>query len=52
MAVVTAPGTAPEAAAAPGPQGPFRPTTLGWVGRGVLWAAVAALVLVLPLSRP
>jgi branched-chain amino acid transport system permease protein len=31
---------------------PFRPSPGGWLARGVLWLAVAALVLVLPLSRP
>lgn len=30
----------------------FRPSPLGWVPRGVLWLAVAYLVLVFPLSRP
>jgi branched-chain amino acid transport system permease protein len=52
MAVVTSPGTPQEVAAAAPTNQPFRPTALGWVGRGVLWAAVAAVVLVLPLNRP
>ena len=52
MAVATAAGTPPDAVVAPEAAQPFRPTALGWIGRGVLWAAVAALVLVLPLSRP
>ena len=31
---------------------PFRPSPVGWLARGVAWAAVAYLVLVLPLGRP
>jgi branched-chain amino acid transport system permease protein len=31
---------------------PFRPSPLGWLARGVVWAAIAYVVLVLPLSRP
>jgi branched-chain amino acid transport system permease protein len=31
---------------------PFRPSAVGWLARGVLWAALAYLVLVLPLGRP
>jgi branched-chain amino acid transport system permease protein len=31
---------------------PFRPSLAGWAGRGVVWLAVAWLVLVFPLSRP
>jgi branched-chain amino acid transport system permease protein len=31
---------------------PFRPSPAGWLARGVVWAAVAWVVLVLPLSRP
>ncbi|MET0326987.1 MAG: branched-chain amino acid ABC transporter permease [Ilumatobacteraceae bacterium] len=34
------------------PPAPFRPSVGGWLARGVLWLAVAYLVLVLPLSRP
>ncbi|HLF40821.1 MAG TPA: hypothetical protein VI854_05020, partial [Acidimicrobiia bacterium] len=30
---------------------PFRPSAAGWVARGVVWAAVAALVLLVPLTR-
>jgi branched-chain amino acid transport system permease protein len=37
----------PDAAPAP-----FRPSAGGWLARGVLWAAVAYVVLVLPLGRP
>ena len=51
MAVATAAGPPSEAVAVPGTAPPFRPTALGWIGRGVLWAALAALVFVLPLSR-
>jgi len=29
-----------------------RPSAVGWLGRGVVWAALAWLVLVFPLSRP
>jgi branched-chain amino acid transport system permease protein len=55
MAVTTAPeapGTAPEPAPARanGKQG-FRPTPLGWVARGLIWAAIAWVVFVFPLSR-
>jgi branched-chain amino acid transport system permease protein len=31
---------------------PFRPSVLGWVARGIVWAGIAYLVLVLPLSQP
>jgi branched-chain amino acid transport system permease protein len=31
---------------------PFRPSPLGWFARGVVWAGIAYLVLVWPLSRP
>jgi branched-chain amino acid transport system permease protein len=31
---------------------PFRPSVGGWLLRGALWAAVAYLVLILPLNRP
>jgi branched-chain amino acid transport system permease protein len=51
MAVVTATEPSPDAAA-PATKKAFRPTAVGWAGRGVLWAGVAALVFVLPLSRP
>lgn len=30
---------------------PFRPSAGGWVARGVVWAAIAGLVLVVPLTR-
>jgi branched-chain amino acid transport system permease protein len=53
MAVVTpAPGpvTVESAPAAPA-AGAFRPTVGGWLLRGVVWAAVAYLVLIVPLSQ-
>jgi branched-chain amino acid transport system permease protein len=31
---------------------PFRPSVAGWLLRGVVWAGVAYVVLVLPLSQP
>ena len=31
---------------------PFKPSPAGWVGRGVVYALIAALVLLLPLARP
>jgi branched-chain amino acid transport system permease protein len=34
------------------PVRPFRPSVAGWAGRGIVWLAVAWLVLVFPLSRP
>ena len=30
---------------------PFRPSPLGWVARGIVWIAIAWLVLVFPLGR-
>ncbi|MGH8998419.1 MAG: branched-chain amino acid ABC transporter permease [Acidimicrobiia bacterium] len=33
------------------PSGTFRPSVLGWTGRGVVWAAVAGVVLVVPLTQ-
>jgi branched-chain amino acid transport system permease protein len=51
MAVVT-PAPEPVAVApAPDAAGAFRPTVGGWLLRGVVWAAVAYLVLILPLSQ-
>ena len=54
MAVVTpAAGAAePTAVSAPAAAQTFRPSAAGWLARGVLWAAVAYLVFILPLSRP
>jgi len=53
MAVVTPPSAAePAAATATATPTPFRPSAGGWLARGVLWAAVLYLVLILPLSRP
>jgi branched-chain amino acid transport system permease protein len=53
MAVVTpAPGpVAVESAPAAAAAGAFRPTVGGWLLRGVVWAAVAYLVLIVPLSQ-
>ena len=50
MALTTEPGER-TAEVAPAPA-PFRPSALGWVGRGVVWASLAWLVLLFPLSRP
>ncbi len=30
---------------------PFRPSPLGWVARGLVWAAIASVVFVVPLTR-
>jgi branched-chain amino acid transport system permease protein len=50
MAITTPPSPAPEAeptATAP----PFRPSALGWAARGIVWIALAWVVLVFPLGR-
>ncbi len=49
MAVVAA---TTELAGTRAAAGPFRPTVAGWALRGVVWAGVAYLVLVYPLSQP
>jgi branched-chain amino acid transport system permease protein len=49
--VPAAPGAAPPPSETGQPTAPFRPSPLGWTARGVVWAAVAYLVLLWPLSR-
>jgi len=41
-----------RAAGETGPEPPFRPSPLGWIARGIVWAAIGWLVLIFPLSRP
>jgi branched-chain amino acid transport system permease protein len=55
MAVMTPAPPPSEAEATPSvsPKAvPFRPSAGGWLLRGVLWAAVAYVVLIFPLGRP
>src|SRR5687767_6581068 len=55
MAVMTPAPSPSEAEATPSVSPtpvPFRPSAGGWLLRGVLWAAVAYVVLIFPLGRP
>jgi branched-chain amino acid transport system permease protein len=52
MAVVTPADTAAESVTVAAAPETFRPSAIGWLGRAVVWAAVAYVVFVLPLSRP
>jgi branched-chain amino acid transport system permease protein len=54
MAVATAPSPAGDTVDVPpaaGRSGTFRPSIAGWLPRAVLWAAVAYVVLIVPLSQ-
>jgi branched-chain amino acid transport system permease protein len=48
---VEAPARDRPAEIAEEPAPPFRPSLVGWLARGVVWAAIAWLVLIFPLSR-
>jgi branched-chain amino acid transport system permease protein len=55
MAITTPPPAAPTppaaATATTSKPEPFRPSAIGWVARGIVWMALAWLVLIFPLGR-
>lgn len=51
MAVVETPAAAEPSPVAATKRADFSPSVLGWVPRGIVWLAIAWLVLVFPLSR-
>ena len=52
MTVVAPPAASGAAPSPDAPARPFRPSAIGWIPRVVLGAALAYVVLILPLSRP